>query len=222
MRTRFSIRRRRSIVLMVDRGAAPHTCPDPAASSLGAAEALPVAPNEGRLRERPEQRPLLAEPDRDPLVLAGVTHPVAVDEHRTADPGVRFQTWRSWPRGTTNGRARRSCGATNVSAIASRPHISTGPPFERLYAVEPDGVEQMRPSHGTRPKSSPPIDHLSSTMRPSTPLVTTASLTAMCRCPPVSTSSVASSTGLSSPANTRVTPCSSSSRGMALRKPTRP
>ena len=68
-----------------------------------------------------------------------------------------------------------------MSAIASSPHISTGPPFERLYAVEPDGVEQIRPSHGTRPKSWLPIDHSSSTMRPSSPLETTASFTATWR-----------------------------------------
>ena len=30
--------------------------------------------------------------------------------------------------------------------------MSTGPPFERLYAVEPDGVEQMIPSHGCTPE----------------------------------------------------------------------
>ena len=36
----------------------------------------------------------------------------------------------------------------NVTAIASSPRTSTGPPFERLYAVEPDGVAQIIPSHG--------------------------------------------------------------------------
>ena len=43
----------------------------------------------------------------------------------------------------------------NVTAIASSPRTSTGPPFERLYAVEPDGVEQIIPSQGTTPRSSP-------------------------------------------------------------------
>ena len=51
-----------------------------------------------------------------------------------------------------------ACGATNVSTIASSPHTSTGPPFERLYAVEPVGVAQMSPSHGCEPSSSPPIE----------------------------------------------------------------
>ena len=45
--------------------------------------------------------------------------------------------------------------------------MSTGPPFERLYAVEPDGVEQMIPSHGWRPSSSSPTASSSSIMRPS-------------------------------------------------------
>ena len=34
--------------------------------------------------------------------------------------------------GTTSGRTCREWGATNVVAIASIPHMSTGPPFERL------------------------------------------------------------------------------------------
>ena len=59
-------------------------------------------------------------------------------------------------------------------------------------------------------------------MRPSSPLVTTASLTATNRFPSASMSRVASSTTSSSPARTRATPSSSSSRGIALRNPTRP
>ena len=45
--------------------------------------------------------------------------------------------------------------------------MRTGPPFERLYAVEPDGVAQMIPSQGCRPSSSPPTASSSSIMRPS-------------------------------------------------------
>ena len=66
----------------------------------------------------------------------------------------------------------------NVIAIASRPRTSTGPPFERLYAVEPDGVEQIIPSHETTPSSSPAIAQPSSIIRPSVELVATTSLTA--------------------------------------------
>ena len=66
----------------------------------------------------------------------------------------------------------------NVTAIASSPRTSTGPPFERLYAVEPDGVEQIIPSQGTVPRSSPATDQASSTMRPRVELVATTSFTA--------------------------------------------
>ena len=53
-----------------------------------------------------------------------------------------------------------------VTTIASSPRASTGPPFERLYAVEPAGLAQIIPSHGCTPMSSPPSAHASSTMRP--------------------------------------------------------
>ncbi len=66
----------------------------------------------------------------------------------------------------------------NVIAIASSPRTRTGPPFERLYAVEPDGVEQIIPSHDTTPRSSPAIAQPSSIIRPSVELVATTSLTA--------------------------------------------
>ena len=66
----------------------------------------------------------------------------------------------------------------NVTAIASSPRTRTGPPFERLYAVEPDGVAQIMPSQGCTPRSSPPIAHASSTMRPRIELSTTTSLKA--------------------------------------------
>ena len=83
------------------------------------------------------------------------------------------------PRPTTNGRACSECGATNVIAIASSPQVRTGPPFERLYAVEPEGVQQIRPSHGWEPRSSSPSVQPSSTIRPSWELVATTSLTAI-------------------------------------------
>ncbi len=50
----------------------------------------------------------------------------------TQTSGVSFVTTTSLPRGMTSGRAWRECGATKVTAIASRPQTSTGPPFERL------------------------------------------------------------------------------------------
>jgi hypothetical protein len=122
----------------------------------------------------------------------------------------------------TSGRACNECAATKVSAIASSPHMSTGPPFERLYAVEPDGVEQMIPSHGCRPSSSSPTASSSSIMRPSEALETTTSFTATVRPSGCSTSSVGSATTSYSPAKTRARPVSRSRRLIELRNPTRP
>jgi hypothetical protein len=110
----------------------------------------------------------------------------------------------------------------NVIAIASSPRTSTGPPFERLYAVDPDGVAQIIPSHGTVPTSSPPIDHASSTIRPSVELVTTTSFTATWRWPFSFSSSVGSSTTVYSPRSTRSRSCSIRSGGIDARNPTRP
>src|SRR5262245_23049627 len=135
---------------------------------------------------------------------------------------VRFVAVSARPRGTTSGRACSECGATNVSAMASSPQTSTGPPFERLYAVDPEGVEQISPSHGKAPRSSPPIAQPSSIMRPSVELVTTTSLTARQVPPPADASSAGSSTTSNSPANARPTPASSSSAPADARKPTRP
>ena len=59
--------------------------------------------------------------------------------------------------------------------------------------MEPDGVEQIIPSHETTPRSSPPIAQPSSIIRPSVELVATTSLTAT----NVSPSSCASSVGCS-------------------------
>src|SRR5207237_10502132 len=109
--------------------------------------------------------------------------------------GVRFTTVSSRPRGTTSGRAESECGATNVTAIASSPQTRTGPPFERLYAVDPEGVEQISPSQGTDPSSSPPIDQPSSIIRPSDELVPPTSLTAG----HVATPAYASTTGSPTP-----------------------
>src|SRR5205807_4062902 len=96
----------------------------------------------------------------------------------TGRSGVWFARRRWRPRGTTSGRAWSECGATNVTAIASSPQTSTGPPFERLYAVDPEGVEQIRPSQGSTPRSSPPTAQPSSIILPSDELVATTSLTA--------------------------------------------
>ena len=75
------------------------------------------------------------------------------------------------------------------------------------------------PSQGTVPRSSPPIAHASSTIRPSVELVTTTSLTAMWRSPLSRTSSVGSSTVTYSPAKTRSRSRSRSSGRIDARKP---
>src|SRR3954447_9370244 len=110
----------------------------------------------------------------------------------------------------------------NVTASASRPRTRTGPPFERLYAVEPDGVEQIMPSHGIVPRSSPPTAHASSIMRPSVALVATTSFTATCRSPFRSRRSVGSSRIVYSPASTRPRSRSRFAGSIDARKPTRP
>src|SRR5689334_22712511 len=110
----------------------------------------------------------------------------------------------------------------NVIAIASSPRTRTGPPFERLYAVEPDGVEQIIPSHETTPRSSPPIAQPSSIIRPIVELVATTSLTATNFLPSSSASSVVCSIVRYSPPKTRARSSSSRSGGIEARKPTRP
>src|SRR5439155_13147900 len=121
-----------------------------------------------------------------------------------------------------SGRTWSECGATNVIAIASSPQTSTGPPFERLYAVEPEGVEQIKPSQGRRPRSSPPTAYASSTILPSVELVAKTSFTAGQLSSPIRTSSVGSSTTVKSPLKACSRPCSSSSARLEVRKPNRP
>ena len=77
---------------------------------------------------------------------------MAVDEHGQRDIGGLVLDDDVEERGTTSGRAWSECGATNVTAIASSPQTSTGPPFERLYAVEPDGRRADHPVARLRPE----------------------------------------------------------------------
>src|SRR6185437_5435968 len=109
-----------------------------------------------------------------------------------------------------------------VIAIASSPRTRTGPPFERLYAVEPDGVEQIIPSHETTPRSSPAIPQPSSIIRPRVELVATTSLTATNALPSKRASSVGCSIVRYSPAKTRARSSPSRSGMIEARKPTRP
>ena len=148
-------------------------------------ERAPVAAEERALRQRRQQAALLREPRLDLGRRARARAPAGRRRARSRSRrGVRFVTVSARPRGTTSGRACSECGATKVIAIASSPQTSTGPPFERLYAVEPEGVEQIRPSQGCEPRSSPPIAQSSSIIRPIVELATTMSLTASQRSPP--------------------------------------
>ena len=86
---------------------------------------------------------------------------------------------------TTNDRAASVCGATKLTTVPSTPHAITGPPLDKLYAVEPTGVASTMPSHATVPISSsempsaPTMRQPSSFTRPVTPPVATTSLTAV-------------------------------------------
>ena len=60
--------------------------------------------------------------------------------------------------------------------------------------MEPDGVATTIPSHPRSPMFVPLTSHSSTAIRPWTALVTSTSLTAMCRSPWSPTSSVGSST----------------------------
>ena len=73
-----------------DRGPAAGRRRTPASGAVrryDAAEALAVAAHERRVGKRAEQRALLAEPDRDPCPRARVGDAMAVDEHGAADVG---------------------------------------------------------------------------------------------------------------------------------------
>ena len=55
---------------------------------------------------------------------------------------------------STSERAASECGATNVTQKPSRPQFITGPPADRLYAVEPAGVATTTPSQPTSPRAT--------------------------------------------------------------------
>src|SRR5215207_7068481 len=80
----------------------------------------------------------------------------------------------------------------------------------------------MTPSQGSSPRSSPPTDHASSTIRPSVELAATTSLTARASISPVVTSSVGSSIRSYSPRMSRFRPSSRWLRGIDVRNPTAP
>ena len=48
--------------------------------------------------------------------------------------------------GTTSGRREKVCGQIGVRTATGSSGWTIGPPAERLYAVEPVGVEMINPS----------------------------------------------------------------------------
>ncbi len=61
----------------------------------------------------------------------------------------------------------------------SVPHASTGPPAERLYAVDPVGEATITPSQPSSPSDWPSTHHSISAMRPETALISRTSLMPM-------------------------------------------
>ena len=190
IRTRFSIRRLRS-------------------------KGLAVAVEEGHLGQQREQARSLAEPRPSTALPAGreLADRRAVGDHlRASTSGVSF-------RSTTLEPARHD-ERPRVQRVRrdERDRHRVEPPDEHRPAAREvvarssrSGVAQITPSHGWTPRSSPPTDQASSTIRPIAEVAQTTSLTATCASPSTSTSSVGSSTTSVSPANARASPSSISS-----------
>ena len=81
---------------------------------------------------------------------------------------------------STAGSTTQSARAVRRAAVVTHGQPGTiGPALARLGGVAREhGVEQISPSHGSRPRPSSPTAHSSSTMRPITELAATTSLTA--------------------------------------------
>ena len=79
----------------------------------------------------------------------------------------------------TIGRKLSECGQIGVMTIASIEPSRIGPPADRLYAVEPVGVETISPSPTQLATRSPSTAIFSSITRKGGPAVTKTSLTAL-------------------------------------------
>src|SRR5690606_9404374 len=99
---------------------------------------------------------------------------------RMPEPSVRssisMATDASGP--TTSGLANRACADSGTTVIASTVGQITGPPAEKLYAVDPVGVETTIPSHPKLDSGRPSISITTSIIRSRLAFSTVASLSA--------------------------------------------
>ena len=79
---------------------------------------------------------------------------------------------------TTSGRANSACADSGTTAIASTVGQMTGPPAEKLYAVEPVGVDTTTPSQPKVDSGRPSTSMTTSSMRSRLAFSTVASLSA--------------------------------------------
>ena len=93
-------------------------------------------------------------------------------------------------RPSTIERACSECGETKVTTYPSVPGTSTGPPADRLYAVEPVGLAAITPSHPSSPSDWPSTLHSTIAIRPAVALVSTMSFTPVSAPAPASPTSV--------------------------------
>src|ERR1019366_3605189 len=88
--------------------------------------------------------------------------------------------------GTTIGRIVSRCGQIGVTSIAFTVGITIGPPADRLYAVDPVGVDRITPSARNTATGWPSIETEKSAMRAIVPFATTTSFSAsQCRVYPL-------------------------------------
>ena len=85
---------------------------------------------------------------------------------------------------TTIGRANSACALIGTISSASTPGQTTGPPAEKLYAVEPVGVAQTTPSQPQRDSGRPSTSTTTSSIRSRAAFSTLASLSANVGRPP--------------------------------------
>ena len=79
---------------------------------------------------------------------------------------------------TTSGFANSACADSGTTAIASTLGQITGPPAEKLYAVDPVGVDTTMPSQPKLDSGRPSISRTTSIIRSRLAFSTVASLSA--------------------------------------------